>query len=154
FRVEHLRGVTSVLQQQLADVPITQGKQAKAVKRLQRALEVATKLLQDHDNPEAGDRLASAMDPDARCGKHGEFYLGYLVDVAMDPESEIITAVNVLPANGEEAADAITLIHQEEEAQANKVEALSIDGAGYNGPVLRELTDPQGLNLDVTVPPK
>ncbi len=154
FRVEHLRGVTTVLQQQLADVPITQGKQAKAVKRLQRALEVATKLLQDHDNPEAGDRLASAMDPDALCGKHGEFYLGYLVDVAMDPESEIITAVNVLPANGEEAADAVTLIRQEEEAQANKVEALSIDGAGYNGPVLRELTDPQGLNLDVTVPPK
>jgi hypothetical protein len=28
-----------------------------------------------------------------------------------------------------------------------------MDGAGYNGPVLHELTDPQGLNLDVTVPP-
>jgi transposase len=154
LRVEHLRGVTAALQQQLADLPRTQDKEAKLVKRLRRALEVAAKLLQDHDNPEAGDRLASAMDPDARCGKHGEFYVGYLVDVAMDPVSEIITAVNVLPANGEEAADAVTLIRQEEKAQANKVEALSIDGAGYNGPVLRELTDPQGLNLDVTVPPK
>ena len=154
FRVEHLRGVTMVLQQQLADLPTTQDKEAKRVKRLQRALEVARKLLQDRDNPQAGDRLASAMDPDARCGKHGEFYVGYLVDMTMDSQSEIITAVNVLPANGEEAADAVTLIRQEEEAQANKVEALSIDGAGYNGPVLRELTDPQGLNLDVTVPPK
>ena len=28
-----------------------------------------------------------------------------------------------------------------------------MDGAGYNGPVLHELTDPQGLNLEVTVPP-
>ena len=28
-----------------------------------------------------------------------------------------------------------------------------MDGAGYNGPVLHELTDPEGLNLDVTVPP-
>jgi len=28
-----------------------------------------------------------------------------------------------------------------------------MDGAGYNGPVLRELTDPDGLNLDMTVPP-
>ena len=71
----------------------------------------------------------------------------------MDPVSEIITAINVLPANGKEAADAITLIHQEQQAQGNKVEGLSMDGAGYNGPVLRELTDPQGLNLDVTVPP-
>jgi transposase len=154
LRVEHLRGVTAALEQQLAGLPITQDKEAKIAKPLQDALKVATKLLQDHDDPQAGDRLASAMDPDARCGKHGEFYVGYLVDMAMDPQSEIITAINVLPANGEEAADAITLIRQEEEAQGNKVEALSIDGAGYNGPVLRELTDPQGLNLDVTVPPK
>ena len=28
-----------------------------------------------------------------------------------------------------------------------------MDGAGFNGPALRELTDPSGLNLDVTVPP-
>jgi len=59
----------------------------------------------------------------------------------------------VLPGNGPEAADAITLIRQEEAAQGNDVEGLSMDGAGYNGPVLRELTDPQGLNLDMTVPP-
>jgi len=68
--------------------------------------------------------------------------------------NEIITGVNVLPANGEEAADAVTLIQQEQQAQANKVEGLSMDGIGYNGPVLRELTNPQGLNLDVTVPPQ
>ena len=43
--------------------------------------------------------------------------------------------------------------HQEEAAQGNDVQGLSMDGAGYNGPVLRELTDPEGLNLDVTVPP-
>jgi hypothetical protein len=79
--------------------------------------------------------------------------VGYLVDVAMDADSEIVTAVNVLPANGAEAADAVTLIQQEEAAQANDVQGLSMDGAGYNGPVLRELTDPDGLNLDVTVPP-
>src|ERR1039457_3707778 len=59
----------------------------------------------------------------------------------------------LLPANGAEAADAVTLIQQEEAAQANDVQGLSMDGAGYNGPVLRELTDPEGLNLDVTVPP-
>jgi hypothetical protein len=154
LRVNHLREVTKVLQQQVQDLPTTTDQEGKLVQRLQRALEVATKLLLDCDHPKQGDRLASAIDTDARLGKHGSFYVGYLVDVAMDPVSEIITAVNVLPANGAEAADAITLIHQEEEAQANKVAGLSMDGVGYNGPVLQQLTDPQGLSLDVTVPPK
>ena len=152
-RVEHLRGLTTALQQQLADLPTPLPKDSNQAQRLQRALAVATKLLADHADPEAGDRLASAIDPDARNGKHGQFYVGYLVDVAMDADSEIVTAVNVLPANGAEAADAVTLIQQEEAAQANDVQGLSMDGAGYNGPVLRTLTDPEGLNLDVTVPP-
>jgi transposase len=152
-RVEHLRGLATTLQQQVVDLAISPEQESNHVQRLQRALAVAFKLLADRDDPEAGDRLASAHDPDARHGKHGQFYVGYLVDVAMDADSEIITALNVLPANGVEAADAATLIHQEEEAQGNDVQGLSMDGAGYNGPVLRELTDPEGLNLDVTVPP-
>src|ERR1019366_8122041 len=122
------------------------------VQRLQRALTGAFKLLADRADPEAGDRLASAFDPDARNGKHGQFYVGYLFDVAMDADSEIVTAVNVLPANGAEAADAVTLIQQEEAARATDVQGLSMDGAGYNGPVLRELTDPEGLSLPVPVP--
>ena len=44
------------------------------------------------------------------------------------------------------------LIRQEESAQGNDVAGVSIDGAGYKGPVLRELTDPKGLNRVVTVP--
>lgn len=152
-RVEHLRALATTLQQQLTDLSTSSEKESNSVQRLQRGLAVAFKLLADRADPEAGDRLASAMDPDARHGKHGQFYIGYLVDVAMDADSEIITALNVLPANGAEAADAATLIHQEEDAQGNDVQGLSMDGVGYNGPVLHELTDPQGLNLDVTVPP-
>jgi hypothetical protein len=121
--------------------------------RLRRMLAVTAKLLADRADPDAGDRLASAVDPDARTGLHQGYFVGDLLDVAMDAESEIITAVNVLPGNGPEAADAVTLIRQEEAAQGNDVEELSLDGAGSNGPVLRELTDPAGLNLEVTVPP-
>ena len=76
-----------------------------------------------------------------------------MLDLAIDADSELITSLNVLPGNGPEAADAIALIEQEETAQGNDVEGLSMDGAGYNGPVLRELTDPDGLNLEMTVPP-
>jgi transposase len=120
--------------------------------RLHQALRVAHKVLADRD-PEASDKLLSVQDVDARRGKHGDYYEGYLLDVAMDADSELITGVNVLPANGNEGADATHLIQQEEQAHGNDVEALSLDGAGFRGELLRELTDPQGLHLEVFVPP-
>jgi hypothetical protein len=113
---------------------------AAARERLQAALALAHKVLADRDDPKAGDKVISAQDPDARWGKHGGYYDGYVLDVAMDADSEIITAMNVLPANGDEGADAVQLIRQEEQAHGNDVERLSIDGAGYRGEVLRELT--------------
>jgi hypothetical protein len=140
------------LRERLASLPPATADDAKR-QRLDKAMAVAAKLLEDRADPEAGDRLASAVDTDARAGWHHGFFLGYLLDLAIDADSELITAVNLLPGNGPEAADAIALIEQEEAAQGNDVEGISIDGAGYNGPVLRELTDPEGLNLNVTVPP-
>jgi transposase len=115
--------------------------------------DLAHKILADQEHPEAGDRTLSTTDPDARCGKHGEWFDGYLIDLAMDADSELITAVNVLPAGGDEAADAVELIRQEEAAHGNDVQALSIDGVGFNGPVLRQLEDPAGLHVDTYVPP-
>jgi IS5 family transposase len=116
--------------------------------------QLAHKILQDQENPKAGDKTRSTVDPEARCGKHGDWYDGYLLDIIIDGDSEIITQINVLPANGEEAADAIELIRQEEAVHDNDIESLSIDGAGYSGPVLRELEDPDGLAVDTYVPPK
>jgi transposase len=150
-RVEHLRALAAQLRERLASLPQTPPTE-KAHARLRRALQLVDKMLADRQ-PDAQDRLASGVDPDARVGMHGGYFVGYLLDMTIDPDSELITGLNVLPGNGAEAADAITLIEQEEAAQGNDIEGLSIDGAGYNGPVLRELTDPAGLNLDVTVPP-
>jgi hypothetical protein len=114
--------------------------------------DLAHKILDDQEHPHTGDRTLSTTDIDARCGKHGQFFDGYLIDILIDADSEIITAVNVLPGNGDEAADAVELIRQEEAAHGNDVEAVSMDGAGYNGPLLRELEDPDGLNVDTYVP--
>jgi transposase len=150
-RVEHLRGMATQLRERVPTVPATP-ENSKAHERLRLTLELVDKLLADRE-PGAQDRLINDLDADARVGMHQGHFLGYLLDLAIDADSELITAINVLPGNGAEAADAITLIEQEEAAQGNDVEGLSIDGAGYNGPVLRELTDPEGLNLDVTVPP-
>jgi hypothetical protein len=115
---------------------------------------VAHRILADQADPQAGDRTRSVVDPDARRGKHGEYYDGYLLDILIDADSELITQINVLPANGDEAADAGELIRREEQAHGNDIQQLSIDGIGFNGPVLRELTDSSGLALDVCVPPK
>jgi IS5 family transposase len=151
-RVAHLRAVLA-----WADAVVGQAVFAQAGPRLQEklraALALAHKILADRDNPEAGDKVRSVHDPEARCGKHGDYYDGYLLDVAMDADSQLLTALNVLPANGDEGADAAHLIAQEEQAHGNDVQALSIDGAGYRGDVLRELTAADGLNLTVFTPP-
>jgi transposase len=151
-RVEHLRQMAAELRERVAQLPLAT-ESDRLRQRLQHALDLTDKMLADRTDPHADDRLVSVVDPDARVGKHGSFFLGYLLDMAIDADSELITSINVLPGNGPEAADAITLIRQEEEAQGNDVAGMSMDGAGYNGPVLRELTDPNGLNLDMTVPP-
>jgi hypothetical protein len=62
--------------------------------------------------------------------------------------------VSTPPANQDEAANAAHLVKQEQQAQGNRVEALSIDGIGFAGKVLRELKDPNGLGLVVYVPPR
>jgi transposase len=125
----------------------------RAWQRFLTQRDLAHKILDDQEHPNAGDRTLSTTDPDARCGKHGQWFDGYLTDILIDADSEIITEVNVLPANGDEAADAVELIRQEEAAHGNDVQSMSIDGAGFNGPLLRELEDPDGLNVDTYVPP-
>ena len=116
--------------------------------------DLAHKILDDQMHPRGGDHTLSTTEPDARRGKHGDWFDGFLVDILLDPDSEIITQIYVLPGNGEEAADAVDLIRREEAAQGNDVAALSIDGVGFNGQVLRELEDPEGLNVDTYVPPR
>jgi hypothetical protein len=94
------------------------------------------------------------VDREVRTGKHGDYYDGYLLDVSMDADSELLCALDVLPANGDEAANAKPLIASEEGAHGNDVASLSIDRIGYRGDVLAELSDAaDGPPLTVYVPP-
>jgi hypothetical protein len=90
----------------------------------------------------------------------------------MDADSGIITQINVLEAGGDEARDAVILVLAEQAAHGNQIEGLSIDGAGFNGQMLRELEGAAdeaelgnedgmaagegaaGLGVKVYVPPK
>jgi IS5 family transposase len=152
-RVSHLRDIVTWIEESIAVGSLAPSTEP-AWQTLQEALQIAHKVLSDREAPKSRDRLVSLQDPDARWGEHHVHYAGYLLDVAEDADSGIITALNVLPANGDEARDATTLIEQEERAHGNDVHALSMDGAGSKGELLREWTDPQGLNLDVIVPPR
>jgi hypothetical protein len=120
---------------------------------LRQALQAAHQLLADRDDPQGKRPLRSAVDPDARRVNHGGWHTGYLLDVAMDADSDLITALNVLPGSSNEGADVTTLLRHEESVHHNDVQAVSVDGAGHQGPVLRALMDPQGLNVEVFVPP-
>jgi transposase len=150
MRVTHLREILAWTEELLQPHP---GGHAADMARLQEAVKLARKILADREHPEAGDQLVSLEEPEVRFGFHHGTYCGYLLDVLMDPHSEFITTLDVLPANGDEAANAAALVRREEATHGNDVEALSADSKLFQGEKLRELTDPAGLDLEVFVPP-
>ena len=148
-RVSQLRDILAWVD----DLPVPENATSnRAWQKLCTQRDLAHQILEDQEHPHSGDQTISTTDPDARRGKHGVWYDGYLTDILIDADSQIITAINVLPAGGDEAADALELIFQEEATHGNDVQAMSIDGVGFNGPLLRELEDPDGLNISTYVP--
>jgi len=155
-RVEHLRELAAwgdAWQARLtqSDPPLCSDQQRTT---FETTLELAHKVLNDRE-PKAGDKLLSLTDTDARRSKHGEYYDGFLLDLSLDADSELICGIDLLAANADEAANAKNLIESEEAAHGNDIESLSIDAVGYNGPVLKTLSDDlDGPQLTVYVPPK
>jgi transposase len=148
-RVEHLRRILAWVE---AEVLGGLGVEDLRRGRIEEAVKLARKVLSDRE-PAASDRLRSLEDPQVRTGKHGAYYDGYLLDLSVDADSELITAVTVQPANVDESADAVELIKEEEEAHGNDIEAISMDGAGFRGEALEALGDAEdGPKLTVYVP--
>jgi transposase len=152
-RVAHLRELVAWAQGICSGTPFTAAPPVHP-QALQQALTLACKVLDDRDDADNTDQLRSLQDPEARRAKHGDYYDGYLVDVALDADSQLITALNVLPGGANEGADAATLLRREEQAHGHDIQAVSMDAAGFQGPLLHTLTDPAGLNLEVFVPPR
>jgi transposase len=154
-RVEHLRTLVAWATAWQEGLDLGTPPVAVAVdETFATALRLAHKVLQDRQ-PNAPDQLRSLTDVDARRSKHGDYYDGYLLDVLLDADSELITALDILPANGDEAVNAAALLAQEEVAQGNDVAALSLDSIGFNGPVLAALSAAaDGPQVTVYVPPK
>jgi hypothetical protein len=76
-RVEHLRRIVAwadALKEELGPVPEAPDGDRK---RFEETLELTHKVLSDQDHPDEGDRVRSAVDPEARMGKHRSYYNGY-----------------------------------------------------------------------------
>jgi transposase len=152
-RVTHLRQIVAWADQLSSELGPLPEEQSHSRRALADALALAHKILADRDDPDRGDRVVSIHDVDARRAKHGAYFTGYLLDVALDADSQIITALDVLPANADEAADATSLIRHEESVHSNDIQMLSIDKIGFRGDLLREWQNPNALGLEVIVPP-
>ena len=152
-RVTHLRAIVTwadAVQQALGPLPVSPD---TARTRFEAALALAHRVLADRDDPDTGDQVRRVVDPDARRGTHGASVEGYRLESSVDADSAGLTALNRLPGHGDEARDAPTRLAAEPRTQGNAVEALAIDGIGWHGAVLRALSAPEGLGLEVSVPP-
>jgi Transposase DDE domain len=72
----------------------------------------------------------------------------------MEADSELMGALDVCPANGEEGANAPSLLTSEEPAHGNAIASLSLDCIGYRGALLAQGSEAANRpQLTVSVPP-
>lgn len=94
--------------------------------QIRQAAELLTQLLwQDVEPTDRGhqiqrgtaeDRVPSVEDPEQRHGhkSHGRSFTGYKGAIAVDPETQLVTAVDVVPGNAHDGDGAATLVAQAE----------------------------------------
>jgi transposase len=89
----------------------------------------------------ARDRILSVVDPEMRVGHKSkrQSWAGYKVHLIEEPESELITQVEVRPANEYDADAALGLIERQQESVGLLPEELLCDGAYGSADVRAEL---------------
>jgi transposase len=89
----------------------------------------------------AKDRILSVVDPQMRVGHKSQHqsWAGYKVHIAEEPESELITQVEVRPANEYDAEAALGLIEGQRESLGLAPEELLCDGAYGSADVRADL---------------
>ena len=119
-------------------------------------------LLQDVERKDDGvdlkegvsrDRIPSVQDPEIRHGHKSSSlrFDGYKAAVAVDTDSQLITAVDVLPGNAPDNAGALALVEQSEKNTACEVEETMGDCAYGDGATRQAFVD-AGRTLVAKVP--
>ena len=131
--------------------------------RIVAAAQLLGQLLhQDVDRPGPGvrlkqgvsrDRIVSVHDPEMRHGRKSssQRFDGHKAAVAVDPESQLITAVAVLPGNAPDAQGALELVAQSEQHTGLPVTATIADAAYGDGHTRQQFAD-AGRTLIAKVP--
>jgi hypothetical protein len=137
----------ALLAQDSADMP---GKEA-----IREAADLlAQLLLQDIERSPAGDslkqgtspdRIVSVHDPEMRHGHKSASvrFEGHKAAIAVDPESQLITAAAILPGNAQDSEQALDLVKQSEENTQATVDETIGDGAYGLGPTRQAFADQQ-----------
>jgi len=99
------------------------------------------------------DRIVSVHDPEMRHGHKSKAkrFDGHKVAVAVDPESQLITAVDVLAGNAPDNRDALALVEETEENTRLEVEETIGDCAFGDGATRQAFAD-AGRKLVAKVP--
>ncbi len=119
-------------------------------------------LLQDIERKDDGavlrdgvsrDRIVSVHDPEIRHGHKSSStrFDGHKAAVAVDTDSQLITAVEVLPGNARDSVGALELVKQSEENTGVEVEA-AIGDAAYGDGATRQAFSDAGRTLIAKVP--
>jgi hypothetical protein len=119
-------------------------------------------LLQDIDRTAEGvsikkgtarNRVVSVDDPEMRHGHKSatKRFNGHKIAIAVDPESQIITAVDVLPGNAPDCEHALDLVKQSEASTKAEVDEVIGDCAYGAGATRQEFRD-AGIKLVAKVP--
>ena len=122
---------------------------SEADRRMAQAAELLSTLLwQDVEPTERGyrikkgtakERIPSAHDPEQRHGhkSHGKTFTGHKAGIAVDPESQLITAVVVMAGNASDGESAVELV-QESEANTSCEVAQVIGDTAYGSMEVRQ----------------
>jgi hypothetical protein len=119
-------------------------------------------LLQDVERKEDGatlkqgvsrGRILSVHDPEMRHGhkSHSTRFDGHKAAVAVDTDTQLITAVDILPGNARDSVGALELVKQSEENTGMAVEE-AIGDAAYGDGATRQAFADEGRTLIAKVP--
>jgi hypothetical protein len=101
----------------------------------------------------ARDRVVSVHDPEMRHGRKSKSkrFDGHKAAIAVDPETQLITAATVLPGNAPDADGALELVEQAEENTQAEVEE-TVGDCAYGDGVTRQAFVDAGRELVAKVP--
>jgi len=91
----------------------------------------------------AKDRIVSVHDPDMRHGRKSSAkrFNGHKLGIGVDPESQLITAVEVLPGNAPDREKALELVEESEQNTGLEAEETIADCAYGDGSTRQEFED-------------